>query len=242
MHVNKYNDKKYIGITKVPVNKRWGNNGSGYTNNKQPAFSNAIQKYGWNNFEHIILYENLSCEEACEHEVELIKKYNTQNKNFGYNIQPGGQLGNSGVVFSEETKKKMCEAHKNKPLTKEHKQKISESLKGHKPPVHSKEFIAKQKERNTGKVLSEETKDKISKTLTGIKRSPETLKKRKDNNPLNISVFCPELNMTFQTIADAAKYANTHRSNIAKCLNGERKSAGKYRDTNQKLHWEKVEK
>lgn len=242
MHVNKINNKKYVGITKTSVNKRWGHNGSGYRTNKQSIFYRAIQKYGWDNFEHIILYENLSQNEACNMEINLIKKYNTQDKNYGYNVQPGGQLGNAGVAFSEESKKKMSEAHKGKKLTEEHKMKISNGCKGHTPCVHSEETRIKLSRINTGKVLSDDTKQKISKTLTGIKRSPETLRKRKYNNPMNVPVYCPEIDMTFQTITDAAKYTGTQRSNIQKCLHGKRHTAGKHKETNQKLHWIKVEK
>lgn len=242
MHVNKINDKKYIGITGVNPEKRWGNNGNGYTKNKQPLFNRAINKYGWNNFDHIILYENLTKEEACEKEIYLISYYNTQNPEYGYNIQPGGQLGNAGMTFSEDTKKKISDSHKGKQLSEEHKKKISESLKGHKPPRFSDEFIQKQRELNTGKVIPEEIREKISKTLTGVKRSPETLRKRKENNPLCVRVYCPELDMTFDTIADAAKYSGATRSNIQKCLKGERKTAGKHIETGEKLHWKKVEK
>ena len=242
MHVNKINNKKYIGITKTSVNKRWGNNGSGYKNNKQSLFYRAIKKYGWDNFDHIILYENLSQDEAYDIEVKLIKEYKTQDVNFGYNIQQGGQFGNSGITLSEETKKKISKAHKGKVLTDEHKKKISEGCKGHNPCVHTAETKEKLRQINTGKTLSEDTKKKISKTLTGIKRSKETLQKRKDNNPMNVSVYCPEYNMTFQTMADAARYTGAQRSNIQKCLRGERYTAGVHRDKNKKLHWEKVEK
>lgn len=240
MHVNKINNKKYIGITKTSVNKRWGCDGRGYRSDKQSVFCRALQKYGWDNFEHVILYENLSQDEACNMEIKLIKEYKTQDSNFGYNVQPGGQLGNDGVVFSEESKKKMSEAHKGKKLTDEHKKKISEGCKGHNPCVHSEETKEKLSRINTGKTLSDDTKNKISKTLTGIKRSKETLQKRKDNNPMNVSVYCPELDMMFQTITDAAKYTGVQRSNIQKCLRGERHTAGIDKETNQKLHWEKL--
>ena len=43
MHKNKINNKAYIGITKLPVQKRW-QNGAGYC--KQLKFHRAILKYG----------------------------------------------------------------------------------------------------------------------------------------------------------------------------------------------------
>ena len=49
------NNKVYIGITNKNVNSRWRKNGVGYTN--CPRMNNAINKYGWENVEHKILYE-----------------------------------------------------------------------------------------------------------------------------------------------------------------------------------------
>ena len=67
------NNKKYIGITNQNVKDRWRSNGQGYE--KQKAIWNAIQKYGWENIEHKILYQKLSKQEAEEKEQELIKQF-----------------------------------------------------------------------------------------------------------------------------------------------------------------------
>lgn len=87
VHINKSDSNKcYVGISKDPK-KRWSN-GSGYKG--QDKFYNAIQKYGWKNFKHIILLKNLSLEEAWAKEKEYIKKYDSIND--GYNVHEGGQI------------------------------------------------------------------------------------------------------------------------------------------------------
>lgn len=81
------NGKMYVGITsKQNPRDRWGFNGSGYASNKH--FWNAIQKYGWDNFEHIIVAHDLNVETACHLEEYLINKYDTMNN--GYNQTSGG--------------------------------------------------------------------------------------------------------------------------------------------------------
>ena len=104
IHKNKINGKVYIGITRTSVEKRWGKNGNGYKPyyGRKNYFWNAIQKYGWDIFEHEILHKNLSKELAEKIEISLIKKYDSTNPKKGYNIQNGG----TGIgCHSEETKK-----------------------------------------------------------------------------------------------------------------------------------------
>lgn len=61
------NNKKYFGITSKKPNARW-ENGSGYSEKRQPVMYNAIQKYGWENIEHKILHTDLTFEEANQKE------------------------------------------------------------------------------------------------------------------------------------------------------------------------------
>ena len=98
MHVNKLNNKKYIGITSQKPSARW-QNGYGYLEQskngryKQDAFARAIIKYGWDGFEHKILFENLSADDAKAKEIELIANYHTwlcDPDCHGYNMTPGG--------------------------------------------------------------------------------------------------------------------------------------------------------
>ena len=151
MHKNKSNNKVYIGITcQKPITRRW-KNGDGYL--KSPFFYKAIKKYGWDNFEHSILYENISKEVAEEKEKELIEKYKSNDRIHGYNIQSGGGVRNlseltkyklkiksTGRKHSEETKKKMSLSHigKQKCLgyrhTEETKEKHRQLMLGKKNP------------------------------------------------------------------------------------------------------------
>lgn len=72
IHRNKINNKAYIGIAKGNPEHRWGQNGKKYKQDSQPIFYNAIQKYGWGNFEHIIWNTNLTHEDAKHIEKHLL--------------------------------------------------------------------------------------------------------------------------------------------------------------------------
>ena len=129
--------KRYIGITSKIPKYRW-QNGNGY--NRQPYFWRAIQKYGWDNFEHEILINNLSQQDACKMEKYFIKLFNSNNPQYGYNNTDGGE-GKSGWHPSEESKLKNSLSHiglqcgnKNgmygKHHTEEAKRKMSANKKG----------------------------------------------------------------------------------------------------------------
>lgn len=126
------NNKVYIGITKMKPKERW-HSGLGY-HKAQPLMYNAIRKYGWENVKHEILFENLTQEDAEQKEMELIEKYKSNQKEYGYNIANGG---NGSHTVSEQTKQKLKikNSGKNnywygKHLTQEHKDKISNTKKG----------------------------------------------------------------------------------------------------------------
>lgn len=179
VHINKIDGKKYYGITseKNP-NRRW-KNGKGYQNNRY--FTRAIEKHGWENFEHIILFENLTKSEAHALEIEHIAKYKTKNREFGYNLTDGGESAN-GLKHTEESKQKMSESKKGKHISEETKQKISIAMEGRQ---FTEETKKKMSESQKGKKLSEETKKKISKNnsryWTGKQRTEETKRKMSES-------------------------------------------------------------
>ena len=96
-HENKSNGKLYFGITKTSTRRRWSK-GKGYKT--QHIFGKAIEKYGWDGFEHIILFTGLSEDEAKQMEIDLIREFKTQDGRYGYNITDGGDR--NPVMCGEE--------------------------------------------------------------------------------------------------------------------------------------------
>lgn len=86
VHTNRFNNKHYVGVTHKQPEKRW-QNGYGY---KTQPFFNAIQKYGWENFDHEIVAGNLTKDEALNFEQLLIEKLDSFIWSNGYNASIGG--------------------------------------------------------------------------------------------------------------------------------------------------------
>ena len=182
-------NKKYVGITgQKPPEKRW-DEGRGYSHNAY--FSSAIKKYGWDNFKHEIIAEDLTASEAEEMERSLIQKYNTMNRKYGYNLTSGGEVGkrysedakrnislslrgekhpNYGKHHSEETKRKISEAQIGKEISEETRKKLSEANKGR---TYSEEYKQRMSEICKGRVVSEETKERIREALKDREFSEE---------------------------------------------------------------------
>lgn len=99
--------KVYIGITKKKPSYRWVN-GLGYKSS--PHFWSAIQKYGWESFKHEVLFTDLSCDEACAMEQELIAQYKATDRLYGYNEKAGGQKGSA---LNETARAKISASLKN---------------------------------------------------------------------------------------------------------------------------------
>ena len=160
---NLINGKQYIGITKQDVDKRW-KNGTGYK--KPTRIGSAIAKYGWDNFEHFILYQGIDKDTAIMFEQFLIEEFNTNNSKFGYNLTGGGE---GTPELSEEARLRRIAILTGRPVSEETRRKLSEGNKGKHNP--SAETRAKISAANKGKVMSAEARAKISKNCAS--RRPE---------------------------------------------------------------------
>lgn len=85
---NNINNKVYIGITNN-YKRRFAEHIGNHSPNS--LICKAIQKYGKDNFSFEVIFEGLSIEEACNKEIEWIKKENSLSPN-GYNISKGGNI------------------------------------------------------------------------------------------------------------------------------------------------------
>jgi len=126
------NGKIYIGQTKNLTKRIYSHK------NNNSVFSNALKKYGIDNFEWQILNENLTKQQANMWERLWIFVEKSNNREFGYNMTEGGE--NPPI--------------NNKPLSEETKQKISMTLKGHRVSDETKLKMRKKRDVSFGKKLS----------------------------------------------------------------------------------------
>ena len=243
------NNKKYIGQS-VDIYRRWANhkcdlNGDRHNNEH---LQSAWNKYGEDNFIFTIIEQCLE-EMLDEREIYYINMYDCMNNSFGYNLETGG---NKNKHPSEETRKKMSEAHiglqagENSPmwgkqLSDETKRKISESKIG--------KYVGKNHPRY-GTRHSEESKKKMSEAnigrfsgdnhpMYGQKHSQEDRKKISKNRG-GREIYCPELNEIFWGAAEIEEKYNISHSNIIACCRGKRNFAGTHPTTGELLHWSYV--
>lgn len=215
IHTNKINNKKYVGMTRMSLKERW-KKGTNYFHNED--LTNDVRKYGQENFDHEVYASGLTREEASELEKELIKKFDTTNPEYGYNLDSGGL----NPKHAESTKKKMREKRLGYKQSEETKEKLRIASTGNKNCLGRKQTEeAKRKNReahlNKTHVCSQEAKDRIMMSHKN-----------------RIEVVCVELNMTFPSISAGARYTNCSEGTISGVLRGVGKTAGGY-------HWERRE-
>lgn len=241
IHKNRINGKQYCGITSQSPENRW-RDGGGYPHNQH--FQNAISKYGWDCFEHIILCSGVTREEACALEREYISKYNLTNPDNGYNQTNGGE-GTDGYTHTEETRLKMSQSRQGRICTPETRRKISLKNRGECNGMFgvtpwnknttisdaTKQKISQSKKGKTaglshpmyGRHHSEATRVKMSKSHEGS--IPWNKGIKTDNKPPNaqrVGMFDDNGNLlrVYESMRDAAKDVGGHYTNISACCRG----------------------
>lgn len=202
----------YVGITSQKNPKvRW-QGGCGYKNNSY--FSRAIQKYGWENFDHEIIFNDLTESDAKRFEKYYIRIYKSNIRKYGFNISSGGE-SKSGTQISEWQKQRIREGIKNKIVTDITRKKLSESQKKNwkdsRFVQHMREINLGVNNPNYGKHVTDDGKRKRgAKEITQMDMS---------GNVIN----------HFISLHEAENVTGVNRANISKCCNGKYKQSGGYK-------------
>lgn len=197
LHINPKNKKVYVGITNQDVYRRW-ENGHGYTKCKK--FYNAIMKYGWDNFKHIVLCKTCK-DRALLLEKTLVKYY--KSRNLSYNITDGGEDSIPSMLgrhHTDEAKKKISEAGK-RPCTEQTKRKIGLANRGANNGMY-------------GKPISD-----YARKLVIERFSKAVLQLDSNDNIIN----------RFSSASEAERHLNGKGSHISCCCLGKRKTAYGYK-------------
>lgn len=197
-HLNKINGKRYIGLSK-DINKRW-REGKGYSKRHHKVFAAAIQKYGWDNFEHIILEDNLqTIDKANEREKYWIAYYHSylgDPECNGYNGTVGGD-GSNGHIISEEERERRRQLKLGTKASVETKAKMSATRRGKKQNMTERKLAACRKAQEA---MCEARRKKVK---------------------------CIETNEIFNSITEASNKTGIPKETISACLNGRLKTAWK---------------
>lgn len=150
---NKVNNLCYIGLS-VNIKRRFieHKHSLNKNNHYNPHLQNSWNKYGKNNFIFQIVEKcDLSILE--QREIFYINLFKSFDKNYGYNLTTGGNRPKLSETtrlkmsksktgkkrkFSREHLKNMSLSRIGKKLTQEHKNKLSERLKGKNHPLYGK--------------------------------------------------------------------------------------------------------
>ena len=174
-YTNKINGKRYIGQTTQKLKSRHAQHisDSKSLNKKRTYFHSAINKYGIENFDLVILEENKTLEELNELEKFYIAFYNTNDREFGYNTADGGENTNKFAGKTEEEisewKRKLSEANKGEKNSMYGRHGANHPAYGRKHDEKTIEMLRKKFIGENNPAKRDDVKKKISQSMSGIK-------------------------------------------------------------------------
>jgi group I intron endonuclease len=218
---NLINGKVCVGQTDRTLAKRKWEYHSNFNNNEchNPYLLNAFKKYGWDNFEFTVIDTALNLDELNQKEIFYIKEYHSTDRNFGYNIEEGGN--NSSP--SDETLIKMSNAHLGIKQSDEWKDKRIAKAGSIEAKKYGKAKTDQEKLELSinsskfwqGKKRDEETKKKISQTKLekGLSnKQKETICKK----VYKINPSSKEIIKIYSSATEASKIENVNQSTISR--------------------------
>ena len=184
----------------------------------------AYNKYGIDAFDFYVV-ETCSTDILDERECYYITLYQTNNREYGYNIESGG---NKNKTLSDETIEKMRQVHLGKKLSEETKKKLSEMKKGIPPSDY---VIQCAIQAHKGVPFTEEHRKRLSDSHRGVALSDEhkeSIRRGSINKVkvVQIDIISEKNIKEYGSIEDASKATGIDRASISKCAHGKRKMAG----------------
>lgn len=260
--------KKYIGITSIKPERRF-NHGNGYLRKSkdgkyfQPAIAHAILKYPDfdNDWQHEILYKELTQDEAENKEKQLIIEYKTKDPKYGYNISSGGgaMVGEENPMYGKSLRDFISDEEYNQ-------WKINISTGVSKFYAEHPEECQKRSDRTKLLWKNTEFREAFARKMSGENNpnygsckfvgenhpmwgkhhSEESKKKNRDahlgkqvgiNNPTSKSIYSKELDRMFWGAKQANDEFGISVAHISSCCRGKRKHAGRHPVTGELLKW-----
>jgi group I intron endonuclease len=168
---NQVNSKVYIGKTVKTPQARWRDHLRDAFHGSTILFHKVIRKYGPDAFElsEVCLADDRS--QLSRLEKSAIQQYQSDKREHGYNLTPGGDDGGHSQTL--EVRVKIGNALRGRKLSDEHKDKIRKARTGIKRP----DVSALMSRIQLGKRLSSKTRTKMSLSRLGKVCSDETKKK-----------------------------------------------------------------
>ena len=241
---NVVNHKKYVGQS-IDIYHRWKDHIRELNGNRHRNIylQRAWNKYKENNFEFYILEE---CDEILldEREIYYIAYFRCLNNKYGYNVESGG---NANKTISTETREKMSESAKARSYG-------SDNSNAH--PVYCPQlditfgciadveregFACASSVRRclNGRSQTAGTHPVTGERLTWVDAKETKISKHQERKYEHHStIYCVELDRIFEGgPSQVDREGIASRTCVARCLKGERSSAGKHPVTGEKLHW-----
>lgn len=154
---NKINGKKYVGQSRIDVNKRMND-----SHKECKYLVYAIKKYGKENFKSFII-EYCDIKDLNDREKYWIKEMRSHVSENGYNISWGGLNPMEGRKHTKESKKKISDAIKGENHQMWGKKQSEESK------IKNRESQLGEKSHCFGKHLTDEHKKKVGDAQRGNK-------------------------------------------------------------------------
>lgn len=230
--VNKINLKLYFGShswSGTDIDKNYYGSGK--------IIKQAIEKYGKDNFIVYPIQFYSNAEECRKAEEELLTRYDIANNPYCYNIKNSAIGWDKGKPLSDEHRKKLSQALKGKTVSEETRRKLSQANKGKTLSDEHRKKLSESKKGEKhplyGKHHTDKTRQKISQAKKGKTFSEEHRKKLSQaKNYKKTPIVAIQLSTgkirVFESQIECARQLSLYRSNIHDCLKGRRKQTGGY--------------